>query len=400
MAASADTHEDQRTRPTTVSPLHPAVGRMPSIAIVSTFPPTHCGLATFASSLANGLKSVGVKHLGIIEATDGSACSLDPRVSGRLIAGDTRSMIASARVINNHDFVIIQHEFGIFGGDDGAEVLDLLDDVYVPVVVTLHTVPLMPSTGQKRILEALASRADVLVTMTEAARSRLSALYDIDARAVVNIPHGATVPKSFGPPTSDRLSLLTWGLLGPGKGLEWVIEAIAMIPELRPRLKYLIAGQTHPKVLANEGERYRNMLRKRVSMLGLDGVVAFDDEYRSLPSLLGLIEQSSCVVLPYDSHDQITSGVLVDAISAGRPVIATRFPHAMELVSPDVGIVVPHRDPVSIASAIRHLAEEPSRITQMAMATQPIAREHRWTSVAAQYANLVGRFAETASLIS
>lgn len=400
MAGLADTHPDHGARPAVVSPLHPAARRMPSVAIVSTFPPTHCGLATFAAALANGLKSVGVKHLGIIEATDGTTCSLDPRVSGRLVAGEPRSVTASAREINNHDFVIIQHEFGIYGGQDGAEVLDLLDDVYVPVVVTLHTVPLDPSPGQRRVLEALASRADVLVTMTEAAQSRLSALYDVDGRTVVNIPHGATVPKSFGPPEAGNLSLLTWGLIGPGKGLEWVIEAIAMTPELRPRLKYVIAGQTHPKVLANEGERYRNMLRKRVTMLGLEDVVTFDDEYRSLPSLLGLIEKSSCVVLPYDSHDQITSGVLVDAISAGRPVIATQFPHAMELVSPDIGIVVPHRDPVSIAAAIRDMAQDPSRLIEMSLATQPVAREHRWTTVAAQYANLVTRFADKESLIS
>lgn len=400
MAAPADTSLDQETRHATVSLLHPSAGRMPSIAIVSTFPPTHCGLATFAAALATGLKNIGVKHLGIIEASDGTTCSLDPRVAGRLVAGESRSIAASAREINNHDFVIIQHEFGIFGGQDGDEVLDLLDDIYVPVVVTLHTVPLEPTAGQKKILETLAARADILVTMTEAARSRLSVLYDVDGHSVVNIPHGATVPKSFGPPKSGDFSLLTWGLLGPGKGLEWVIEAIAMVPELRPRLKYLIAGQTHPKVLANEGERYRNMLRKRVSMLGLDDVVSFDDEYRTLPSLLELIEESSCVVLPYDSHDQITSGVLVDAISAGRPVIATQFPHAMELVSPDIGIVVPHRDPVSIAAAIRDMATEPSRILEMAMATQPVALEHRWTAVAAKYAGLSSRFVERESLIS
>lgn len=380
------------------STLHPSIGRMPSMALLSTFPPTHCGLATFAAALAEGLKRVGVRHIGIVEASDGMSCSLDPRVHARLVAGSPQSRIAAARVINSHDFLLLQHEFGIFGGDDGREVLDLLDDVYVPIVVTLHTVPLKPTKSQREVLEALAHRADVLVTMTQTASDRLLSLYDIRPASVVTIPHGATVPVGFDLPVTDEVTLLTWGLLGPGKGVEWVIDALAMLPDLRSTVKYVVAGQTHPKVLANHGESYRNMLKMRAERLGVRDLITFDDQYRSLPSLMDLIRDSTCVVLPYDSQDQITSGVLVDAVSARRPVIATAFPHAAELVTPDIGIVVPHQDPVSMAGAIRSIAGNPGLVESMALATEPIAREHQWTSVAARYADICGQIARVAKV--
>ena len=379
--------------------LHPSAGRLPSVSILSTFPPTHCGLATFAAALAEGLKRVGVRHIGIVEASDGVSCSLDPRVHARLVAGSPQSRIAAARVINSHDFLLMQHEFGIFGGDDGCEVLDLLDDVYVPVVVTLHTVPLSPTRSQREVLEAIAARADVLVTMTQTARDRLLSLYDVRESSVVTIPHGAAVPVGFDLPVTDETRLLTWGLLGPGKGVEWVIDALAMMPELHSTVRYTIAGQTHPKVLANHGERYRNMLKMRAERLGVRDLITFDDQYRTVPSLMELIADSTCVVLPYDSQDQITSGVLVDAVSAHRPVIATAFPHAQELVTSDIGIVVPHQDPVSMASAIRAMAMNPHLVESMAIATEPVAREHLWTSVAARYADVCGQIANLPGVV-
>jgi len=399
MSTIAESRSEQDTRLTQPTVLHPASGRMPTIALLSTFPPTHCGLATFAAALAEGLKNVGVRHIGIIEASDGTACSLDPRVHGRVVAGSAQSRIASARTINAHDFLLLQHEFGIFGGDNGSEILDLLKDVYVPVVITMHTVPLVPTPGQRSVLEALAQRADVLVTMTDSARQRLLSLYDVHPSSVVTIPHGATVPSGFGVPEPGVSRLLTWGLLGPGKGVEWVIDALAMLPDLRHEVKYTIAGQTHPKVLANHGQRYRNMLKTRADRLGIADMVDFDDQYRTVPSLMGLIRDSTCVVLPYDSPDQITSGVLVDAVSAGRPVIATEFPHAQELVTPDIGILVPHRDPVSIAGAVRSVVENPQLVESMSLATIPIAREHNWNTVAARYADLCGQIAHRSSVL-
>ncbi|MEY3655969.1 MAG: hypothetical protein RL114_327 [Actinomycetota bacterium] len=367
------------------SALHPSLGDLPSVAVMSTYPPTHCGLATFASALSKGMLDVGAREVGVIDVSGTVAPTTSGPVVASLQAQSPKSRIEVARVINGYDFLLLQHEFGIFGGDDGCEILDVLEDVHVPVVVTLHTVPLRPTNGQRRVLEALAERADVLVAMTHVARDRFVDLYDIDSTKVAVIPHGATLPASSGVPDTENFTFLTWGLLGPGKGIEWMIDAMAMVPELKGRIRYVVAGQTHPKILANDGDGYRDMLKRRSRLLGVENMIEFDDSYRTLDSLIGLITSSTCVVLPYDSIDQITSGVLVDALAARRPVIATAFPHAVELLEEKAGLVVPHRDPVSLASAIREVVHCKDKIPQMYDATADIAREHRWSAVAAKY---------------
>jgi glycosyltransferase involved in cell wall biosynthesis len=382
------------------SPLHPSVGKMPSVAVMSTYPPTHCGLATFAAALSKGMGDVGARSVGIIDVNDEPLDSEIPQVVARLKSRSPRSRIEVARVINGYDFLLLQHEFGIFGGNDGCEILELLDDVIVPVVVTLHTVPLRPTPGQRQVLEDLAERADVLVAMTNVARQRFIDLYDVDSSKVVVIPHGATLPASSGTPKDEPFTFLTWGLLGPGKGIEWMIDAMAMVPELRNRIRYVVAGQTHPKILANDGDSYRDMLKRRSRLLGVDGLIEFDDSYRSLDSLLQLIGTASCVVLPYDSVDQITSGVLVDALAARRPVIATAFPHAVELLEDKAGLVVPHHDPVSLASAIRTLVTDKTKLSEMYEATADIARKHRWPAVAARYLEFGSQLVNTGSVVA
>ncbi len=382
------------------APLHPSVGVMPSVAVMSTYPPTHCGLATFASALANGLRAIGARDVGVIDVSNTADPIDDPIVVARLQPGSTRSRVEVARTINGYDFLLLQHEFGIFGGDDGCEILELLEDVHVPIVVTLHTVPLRATEGQRRVLEDLARCADVLVAMTNVARERFLQLYDVEASKVVVIPHGATLPASAAEPSQEAFIFLTWGLLGPGKGIEWMIDAMAMVPELRGKIRYIVAGQTHPKILANDGDGYRDMLKRRSRLLGVDDIVEFDDSYRTLDSLLELIGSASCVVLPYDSVDQITSGVLVDALAARRPVIATAFPHAQELLEERAGIVVPHHDPVSLATSIRSVVTDKTRLTAMYDATEGIAREHRWSAVAARYLECGRHLVDAGSVVT
>jgi glycosyltransferase involved in cell wall biosynthesis len=373
---------------------------MPTVAVISTFPPTHCGLATFASALANGMSAVGAREVGIVDVSEGDIHNRPPSVVAHLVRGSSKSRLEAARIINGYDFLSLQHEFGIFGGDDGSEILELLEDVHIPVVVTLHTVPLHPSRGQRRVLEQLAKQAHLLVAMTNVARDRFISLYEVDSSKVVVIPHGATLlPVSSAPPV-EPFTFLTWGLLGPGKGVEWMIDAMAMVPELTSRIRYVVAGQTHPKILANDGDGYRDMLKRRSRLLGVEAIIEFDDNYRSLDSLLDLINSVSCVVLPYDSIDQITSGVLVDALSARRPVIATAFPHAEELLGGEAGMVVPHRDPVALASAIRSVVTEENRLESMFNATADIARQHRWTVVASQYLEYGSQLVRSGSAVA
>jgi glycosyltransferase involved in cell wall biosynthesis len=182
---------------------------------------------------------------------------------------------------------------------------------------------------------------------------------------------------------------LTWGLLGPGKGVEWVIDALAMIADDLPHVRYVVAGQTHPKVFDREGDRYRNMLMDRASQRGVANRVIFDSKYRALDDLGALVAHSSMVVLPYDSTDQITSGVLVDALAAGRPVISTEFPHAVELVGNGTGLLVPHRNPAAMASAIRHVVTNPDDFKRMEERAEVVGLLHDWRSVAASYCALM-----------
>ena len=197
---------------------------------------------------------------------------------------------------------------------------------------------LEPTKHQKKVLEAIADEASAIVVMAGTARQRLCSLFEVDAGKVHTIWHGAAVAVTpYQGVARRRPMLLTWGLLGPGKGIEWAIDAMAGLKDLRSRPQYVVAGRTHPKVLSSEGEAYRDMLVARTWARGVAPSVTFDATYRDVPSLTQLVQAASVVVLPYDSHDQVTSGVLVDAIAAGRPVVATAFPHAVELLSSGAG---------------------------------------------------------------
>jgi len=268
-------------------------------------------------------------------------------------------------------------------------VIEVLEALEVPSIVVAHTVLRAPTPHQRAVLEAVADAADAVVVMTEAGRERLRTGFDVDASKVDVIAHGAAVaPPNRRPGARGGGGLLTWGLLGPGKGIEWAIDALAILDDVLPQVEYLIAGDTHPKVAAADGEAYRDMLERRVADAGLTRSVSFESGYRDLPALAELIDASSVVVLPYDSPDQVTSGVLVDAVAAGRPVVATAFPHAVELLASGAGLVVPRRDPAALASALRRLLTEPGLADSMAAEARRIAPALAWPAVAARYAAL------------
>lgn len=368
--------------------------RSPALAVLSTYPPTPCGLATFAAALTNGLSEIGIRDIGVVRAAVDDSRSTDMRVVAVLRPGSASSRRAVARRVNGYECLLLQHEYGIFGGQDGEEILALLDDVEVPVVTTLHTVPLNPSASQRRILEQIVDASSAVVTMTDTAHMRLVAGYDVEASKVNTIVHGATVPRTLGAPSrSSGITFLTWGLLGPGKGIEWVIDALGELATRGISARYIVAGRTHPRVLENDGEAYRDMLLARAESLGIADSVIFDPSYRPLGSLVELITESTCVILPYDSDDQITSGVLVDAIAAGRPVIATRFPHATEILADGAGLLVSHGSAHELADAMERVITDPGLVANMGMLAASMAPSYRWSAVAADYADLAARVA-------
>jgi len=359
-----------------------------SYGLISTYPPTPCGLATFTTALADGLLATAgaVDECVVVRAVDVPGGS-PAEVAAELVAGSPASRHDSAVALNETDVVIIQHEYGIFGGRDGDEILDLIERLTVPVIVVLHTVPLDPTAHQRDVLESVVAAADAVITMTHAARRRLAARYVVDMGKVSVIPPGAHVTQHLdgdGTP-GIRPTILTWGLMGPGKGIEWGIEALALLGDLRPRPRYLIVGETHPKVRAASGEEYRRGLQARASRLGISADVEFDAAYLDVPSLQRIVRRSTLVLLPYDSTDQITSGVLIDAVAAGKPVICTRFPHAIELLGGGVGLLVAHRDPGSIASALRRVLTDTALRGAMSTAAAGMAPGLAWAAVADRY---------------
>jgi glycosyltransferase involved in cell wall biosynthesis len=362
-------------------------GGSPSFGILSTYPPTACGLATFSAALADGLARNGA-DVSVVRIADGSSTS-SARVIGELVNDSPTSVAASSELLNRSDVAVVQHEYGIYGGSDGDEVVDIVAGLTVPSIVVAHTILKDPTPHQRSVLVAVAELADQVVVMSEAASERLCLGFDIDPRKVTTIPHGATVSRQIAPlPRSGRPTLLTWGLLGPGKGIERVIDAMRSLHDLPARPRYLIAGRTHPKVLAADGEAYRDARTEQARRSGVAESVSFDADYRDVSSLTALVQSCAVVVLPYDSTDQVTSGVLVDAIASGRPVVATAFPHAVELLASGAGTVVEHDDPDALASALRRLLTEPHLAATMAAEACRLAPKMAWPVVANAYLGL------------
>ena len=360
----------------------------PTIGFVSTYPPTSCGLATFTYALRNAIaKNRGTAQgLGVVRLVDSPSTDTPPEVTYSLVNGDRVSLRAAVETLNSFDVALMQHEYGIFGGLDGAEVLDLLKGLGVPSIVTLHTVLSRPSPSQQSILEAVVGLASQTVVMSETAGQRLIDLYEVDPSKITMIPHGARI--ALGGPSladGDRPVFLTWGLIGPGKGLETAIEAFGSLKDIQPLPRYIILGTTHPKVQAASGDAYLNGLVARVEELGLEDVVEFDGRYLDIDELTLAVRRADVVVLPYESTEQVTSGVLVEAIGAGKPIIATAFPHAVELLSSGAGIVVPHSDAAALSAAARSMLENPAATTRMGGRARLMGSTLYWPVVARSY---------------
>jgi len=357
--------------------------------ILSTFPPTQCGLATFSSALATHLIEAGA-DVSVVRLVDSRQPPV-PLVSHQLVTGAPDEARAAAAALNACDVALVQHEYGIYGGPDGVDVLDVLARVRVPVITVLHTVLARPTPHQHEVLARVVAASSVTVTMTEAGRQELIAGWGVDPESVTVIAHGAR-DNQAGAGSDGRLHpapvVLTWGLLGEGKGIEWALEALAGLTDLRPRPTYRIVGQTHPKVLEHSGEAYRHRLERLVDRLDLGALVQLDDRYLDVPTLQRIVAAADVVLLPYDSPDQVTSGVLTEAVVAGKPVVSTAFPHAVELLSGGAGLLVPRRGPAAIRTALRRVLTEPGLAAAMGAASRGLAPGLLWSAVAGQYIDL------------
>lgn len=314
--------------------------------------------------------------------------SADTSIVGELVNGSARSVTHCVESLNDNDVAVIQHEFGVYGGAHGDELLDVIDGLRVPVVAIAHTILKNPAPHQRWVMERMAATVDRVVVMSEAARERLCREYGVDRRKVVMIPHGAVLPTGPRVKRGSRPMILTCGLLGPGKGIERVIDVMSSLQSVPGRPRYVVAGPTHPKVMARDGETYREARMEQARRNGVADSVSFEDRYFDRASLAAAFQAAAVIVLPYDSTDQVTSGALVDAVASGRPVVATAFPHAVELLRDGAGTTVPHDDPEALSAALRRVLTQPRLAGLMAAEARQLAPAMAWPVVAEAYLEL------------
>ena len=359
--------------------------------VVGTAPPTRCGLATYTSNVREALRASGT-DAGVLRLLNHLEPSR-PTPDGVVATwrdGEPDGAIRAAEVANEFDRVLIQHEFGIYPGDEGIGIVKFLGHLDRPPVAVLHTVLAEPNPLQREVLAALVDTASALVVHGPTARHRLLDTVAIDPERVVVIPHGATTRKRHSADFDDSSPLmLTWGLIGPGKGIEHGINAIGQLREMGVDVGYLVAGSTHPNVRNQHGEQYRQSLQDLAVSRGVEDLVRFDNRYCSWREQQDWIDQASFVLLPYANHDQVTSGVLVEAMAAGKPVIATAFAHARELESTGALFVVDHGSSAQIAASIHELVSDPELCHRMETSARIEGMRCDWGVIGHRFAELL-----------
>lgn len=366
------------------------------IAFLGGFEPRRCGIATFTHDVCEAVAGAAPDSECFAGAVNDhvEGYKYPPRVRFELLEKDLDSYRRAADFLNfnNASVLCVQHEFGIYGGPAGSHLLALLKEVRMPVVTTLHTVLSEPNTTQRKVMDELVRRSDRVVVMARKGAEILRETYGVPEMKVDIIPHG--IPDSpfkdssfykaqFG--VEGRLVLLTFGLLGPGKGIEHVIEALPEIVRQYPNVIYLVLGATHPQLVEREGERYRLSLERLAEDRGVKEHVNFYNRFVSLDDLKEFIGATDIYLTPYLNEAQITSGTLAYVFGAGKAVVSTPYWHANELLADGRGVLVPFRNPPAIAEGVCGLLDNPARLEKIRQDAYAMGRKMIWPAVAQQY---------------
>lgn len=367
-----------------------------NVAVIGNYLPRKCGIATFTTDLCEALagrfKKTTVQAFPINDREEGYA--YPPRVRFEVAEQDLTSYHSVAEFLGIHDLDIVslQHEYGIFGGTDGSHVLTLLRELDIPIVTTLHTVLHEPTDGQRRVLEELTLLTDRFIVMSKRGAEFLKNLYGVPAEMIDFVHHGIPdvpfVDPNYYKPQFDvagKTVLLTFGLLSPSKGVEYVINAMPEIIKRYPNVVYLIQGATHPNLLEREGESYRESLEGLAESLGVRENVIFRNSFISLDELNEYIGAADIYITPYLNETQITSGTLAYALGAGKAIISTPYWYAEELLSEGRGLIVPFRDSDAIALNVVRLLDGDAERHGMRKAAYSLGREMIWSTVAERY---------------
>jgi glycosyltransferase involved in cell wall biosynthesis len=363
---------------------------------VGTYPPRRCGIATFTRDLAG---ATGDHEIVALHPPDGP--DLYPIEVRHRIRRDVRGdYFRTARALNQSDarVVSIQHEYGIWGGEDGESVLDFVAALAKPVVSTLHTVPHSPSRGQRRVLTGLIHASAATVVMSRSAATLLRRVYAVDPNVVDVVPHGVphlplVAPDSVKPRLGMAAApmILSFGLIGPGKGYESVIGAMPAVVEADPDAYYVILGATHPELLRRDGEAYRTKLMCLAETLGVADHVLFVDRFVTRSELASWLTAADIFVTPYPNPDQIVSGTLAYAMSAGKACVSTPYAYALEMLEAGRGVVVASGSPEALAGPLTQLVRDRNLRNQLGRRAYDFSRTMIWPEVGARYRRIFDR---------
>ena len=384
-----------------------------TVGLCSTAAPRACGLATFAADLQSALDESAPVHevlLLVMENTATSpSASHDFSVIARIHDDDRSSYRPAANAANDTcDVVVVEHEFGIFGGDDGEHVLELLDGLRVPVILTLHTVLPSFSPHQRNVLRRACRLSTIVTVFTPTAKHLLIDQGIARAEQIEIVPHGAPdaiysadrdeARKALG--VEDKFVLSTFGLVSPGKGLELAIEALPAVVRLRPDTIFIIAGQTHPEVRRRDGESYRHGITELVRTHNVESHVRFVDEFLPIDSIAQLLAATDVFLTPYHNPDQIVSGALTFALAAGCPIVATPYQYANDQLSTGAGTVVSVRDSDAFAEAILQYEPQTAAAYRARIASTKVGSTMRWSAIGEQLAETCRRAMEIFAPVS
>jgi len=376
-----------------------ATGGGLSIAFVGTYPPRRCGIATFTRDLSAATRAAaGNSAPMIIALTDpGGQYEYAREVKYEIRQGVKGDYARAAEFVNYSDvrLVSIQHEHGIFGGDDGAYVLDFLTALRAPAIATLHTVLKEPTGSQKTIIQKMSRQCARLVVMSKVAADLLGQSYGVDERKIELIPHGIPemaprdpqrLKAKFG--VSGRRMLLTFGLLGPSKGIETVIRALPTVITKFPDVVYFVVGATHPMIVRRHGEAYRTFLEREAEHLGVREHVVFRDQFVSDEELCSYLQAADLYVSPYPNEAQVTSGALSYAMGAGAAIVSTPYWHAAELLAGGHGYLFPFGDHRALSDALLSLLGSPIEIERVRCSAFEFTRSMVWPRIGRAYREL------------
>lgn len=366
------------------------------VAFIGNSLPRRCGIATFTADLQQAVAASRADlDTAIVAMTDNGHTYDYPRAVQIQINDDRPedyAKAADALNAGNFDVVCLQHEFGIFGGEAGGDIVGLLSRLTMPVVTTFHTVLSEPSPVQRRVMERIVDASAHVIVMAEKGRELLRDVYRTPAEKIEVIPHG--IPDfAFVEPDgakaklgfSGRTVILTFGLLSPNKGIEVMIDAMPTILQRCPDAVYVVLGATHPNLVRSEGEAYRNGLVARADELGIKDHVVFLDRFVDRATLLDFISMCDVYVTPYLNKAQMTSGTLAYSFGLGKPVVSTPYWHARELLADGRGILVPFGDSMVIGSEIAKLLSDPNRRLAMRQRAYSSSRSMTWERTAERY---------------